>query len=71
LWTTFLLLPSQNESAKTVIPSNEDSKLQQMRSRITKKFPVADFNAFRNALDPHGILSNQLIEELFNSDKKN
>lgn len=37
----------------------------QMQQRLQRKFPVKEFNDYRNALDPHRILSNDLVETLF------
>lgn len=43
-----------------------DSEVAKLRQQITKLYPAAtEFNQYRDALDPHRILSNDLIETLF------
>lgn len=55
-------------SASSVDDSLPDEKLQlkNMRERIRNKYPVEEFNDYRKVLDPKGILSNKLIDSLFN-----
>ena len=40
-------------------------RLTKMRRRLRERFPVAEFNAARRALDPKGVLSNAVIRSLF------
>jgi hypothetical protein len=44
-------------------------RLEYHRARLAKKYPLKLFNAFRDAIDPHSILSNRLVDEML-SDKK-
>ena len=41
------------------------ARTQKMRSVLRKRFDVGKFNAARKQLDPKGILSNQLMDTLF------
>ena len=41
------------------------ARTQKMRSELRKRFDVDKFNAARKQLDPKGILSNHLIDTLF------
>lgn len=42
-----------------------EQREQQMRDRLAKRYPVEEFNEYRKALDPKGILSNDLVVKLF------
>ena len=44
----------------------EDKTL--VRRRIAERYPVKEFNAARLRLDPKGILSNHIIEDIFPHD---
>jgi hypothetical protein len=71
--STLTPTPSSTSTSSPSPPTPEDcddvakyeERLDWMRERLAKKYPVPLFNAFRNALDPHNILSNRLIDELF------
>lgn len=60
-WSRFFGSPSPPLDDKTIIAN--------MRTRIRKKYPVDEFNAYRKALDPNAVLSNNLVETLFNAEK--
>lgn len=40
-------------------------EVEYLRTLVSKKYPVKEFNQYRDALDPHRILSNDLVEALF------
>ena len=40
-------------------------KLENLQNNLNKKYPVKEFNQYRDALDPHRILSNNWIETCF------
>lgn len=55
--------------AKIELPDKSDrdygKKVEGMRVRLSRRYPVHEFNELRKATDPKGILSNELIDELF------
>ncbi len=55
-----------SSSNTDVLVMDERTRLRIMKERIKAKFPVEEFNAYRKVLDPKGILSNKLIDSLFN-----
>lgn len=42
-----------------------EKEVEYLRTQLSKKYPVKEFNQYRYALDPHRVLSNNLIEVLF------
>jgi L-galactono-1,4-lactone dehydrogenase len=54
--------PTQESVGDRLIDTDEVSYLQR---HLQKKYPVKEFNQYRDALDPRRILSNELIETLF------
>ena len=38
---------------------------ERLRARLGERFPVEAFNAARRQLDPHNILANDVVNELF------
>jgi FAD/FMN-containing dehydrogenase len=55
--------------AKIEIPDSTDDKyepaLKRLRNRLKASFPIEEFNQYRLALDPDNVLSNNIIEKLF------
>ena len=52
--------------AKLELTSNlNESDISALKCRIRRKYPVDTFNAYRKALDPCNILSNKIIDKLF------
>ena len=47
-----------------LVPEDKDI----VRRRIAARFPVKEFNRARLSLDPKGILSNHIIDDLFPHD---
>jgi hypothetical protein len=41
----------------------------EQRAGIARRYPVKEFNQYRDALDPRRILSNTLVESLFDDPK--
>lgn len=39
--------------------------LRRMRGRIQEKYPVEEFSELKRVLDPEGILSNKIVDSLF------
>eukprot|EP00300_Choanocystis_sp_HF-7_P012353 c17855_g1_i1.p1 GENE.c17855_g1_i1~~c17855_g1_i1.p1 ORF type:complete len:182 (-),score=49.89 c17855_g1_i1:1-546(-) len=54
--------------AKQEIPESSEG-LQRLRSRIRRRFDVEEFVNWREKLDPKHILSNQLLDTIFDSDQ--
>ena len=50
-------------------PLSADRKIATLRSRLASRYPLKDFNKYREALDPHSILSNAIVDTLI-SDKE-
>ncbi len=50
--------------AKQEIP-REEEKLEQTRENLRRRFPIDDFNAVKQLLDPRGVCSNEWYEKLF------
>jgi L-galactono-1,4-lactone dehydrogenase len=48
-------------------PLSADSKIATLRSRLASRYPVKDFNKYREALDPHSILSNTIVDTLISN----
>ena len=44
--------------------AGEAVRLERMRARVRRQFPVDEFNGVRARLDPHGILANELINRV-------
>lgn len=49
--------------AKIELPES-DEKLNRLRARVLDRFPLCDVNRWRQQIDPHDILSNELLSEL-------
>jgi hypothetical protein len=45
-------------------------ELNEMRARLASRYNVPQFNMYRKAVDPHGILSNDVISALFDDDSE-
>lgn len=56
-WKEFLTLSGRNN-----VPYSE--KLEKMRGRLASRYPLEDFNKYRQALDPNSILTNYLVAKL-------
>lgn len=59
--------------AKIEIPAEDEGaegtpKLDQLRRRIAAQYDANHFNSYRRALDPHRVLGNRLIDELFQTE---
>ena len=54
--------PAQDTAADK---ARYEKEVKALRERIAAKYPVKEFNDYRNALDPRRILSNELIETIF------
>jgi L-galactono-1,4-lactone dehydrogenase len=56
--------------AKIELPSPDDGdynkRLSRLQEDLRKGYPTRDFMALKKALDPKGILSNKLVDKLFN-----
>ncbi|KAM0951069.1 putative L-galactonolactone dehydrogenase [Dioscorea sansibarensis] len=52
--------------AKIEVPKDKD-ELAALQERLSKRFPVDDYNKARQELDPNRILSNRVLEKLFPS----
>jgi L-galactono-1,4-lactone dehydrogenase len=54
--------------AKIELPSADEKsgtpRLEELKQLIRKKYPVDEFKEIRRALDPEGVLANNLIERL-------
>ncbi|KAF7147633.1 hypothetical protein RHSIM_Rhsim03G0034500 [Rhododendron simsii] len=50
--------------AKIEVPKDKE-ELATLRARLRKRFPVGAYNKARSELDPHRILSNNMLEKLF------
>ena len=65
-------LPSKKVSSainKDVIMDGAESYLNELnvlRSRLSRKFPIESYNEYRAVLDPTNVLSNHIVDELFN-----
>jgi hypothetical protein len=59
-------LPHQADTCPSVgqVPMGDPVALDAMRDRIRRRYPVERFAAARRQLDPKGILSNHIIDEL-------
>ena len=44
-------------------PTGSD-RLENLRSRLAERYPLEEFNSYRHALDPHNILTNDMIDKL-------
>jgi hypothetical protein len=65
-WKEFLTLTGRNNNV------SYGEKVEKMRGRLASRYPLEDFNKYRQALDPHSILTNKLVAELLvTSDKTN
>lgn len=42
----------------------DEARLNDLRLYLRKRYPLDSFNSYRAVLDPHQILSNQLVESL-------
>lgn len=59
--------------AKIELPDSRDvssgaefeERLGNMKARLRKKFPVDDFVTLKKVLDPESILSNEIVDRLF------
>ena len=49
------------------IPLSADRKIATLRSRLASRYPLEDFNKYREALDPHSILSNSIVDTLISN----
>lgn len=62
--------------AKIEIPEEESAsvaegsspRLDKLRERMRKRYDTENFNSYRRALDPHGILGNDLVDRLFQTE---
>lgn len=59
-WYSSLL--TKKEPVFTSLPYEQ--KVENIRSRLASRYPVKEFNAYRGALDPFNIYSNELIDVL-------
>ena len=54
--------------AKIELPVGKDGentkRLEQMRLQIRQKYPTDEFKQVRKAVDPEGILSNSIVDQL-------
>jgi L-galactono-1,4-lactone dehydrogenase len=46
-----------------------DKKIIQLREIVAKRYPISQFNQFRQALDPNNILSNNVVDALISDFK--
>ena len=44
---------------------HDNARTAKLRERLSARFPVAEFNAARRALDPKNILANDVVDALF------
>jgi L-galactono-1,4-lactone dehydrogenase len=51
--------------AKIEIPMKEENVLEVMRRRVQARYPIRVYNAYRQALDPKDVLTNDMIHRLF------
>jgi L-galactono-1,4-lactone dehydrogenase len=63
------LLPISKEKEKEIIRKEEEldsdeGLLNNLRKRLSEKYPLNEFNSIRKILDPKGILSNDLLDTL-------
>jgi L-galactono-1,4-lactone dehydrogenase len=47
------------------VSADDDKNTKWVQDRLRKRFPVEALNKARKDLDPNGILSNKLIDQLF------
>ncbi len=52
--------------AKMEVPDRNPAELRALRERVHLRYPVGKFNAARKELDPKNILSNHIIDAIFN-----
>ena len=57
-------LPEKRKKELTSASSYED-ELNEVRSRLSRKYPLESYIEYKTALDPENVLSNHLIDELF------
>ena len=52
--------------AKIELPDkSNEAKMNDLRQYLRQKYPIAEFNNYRKELDPHNVLSNSMIDQLF------
>ena len=51
--------------AKIEPPHGNAERLAAMRAALAERYPLERFNAARAALDPDGLLGNELVDALF------
>lgn len=56
--------------AKIELPEKKDDLIK-LKQYLRQKYPVDQFNEYRHIVDPNNILSNELVDSLFNSDIDN
>jgi L-galactono-1,4-lactone dehydrogenase len=57
------------EEPAEAISAGTTPRLDMLRSRIAQRYNVEEFNSFRRALDPHRVLGNELVDNLFQTEK--
>jgi L-galactono-1,4-lactone dehydrogenase len=50
--------------AKIEVPTTAAER-EEVRARLARRLPVAEFNALRKELDPKNILANSMVDEIF------
>jgi L-galactono-1,4-lactone dehydrogenase len=60
-WAKIEAPAQDSDAARAAYPE----EVRALQTQLAKKYPVKEFNQYRRALDPHGILSNELIDTLF------
>ena len=48
-----------------------NKRLQEIQNSIKQGYPINEYNNYRNAIDPNGILSNNIIDTLFDTSSSN
>jgi L-galactono-1,4-lactone dehydrogenase len=62
-------IPSVFKGEPLPKPLSYEEKVLDMKTRIAERYDVEEFNSYRRVLDPHGVLSNEMMDELFGSVK--
>lgn len=50
--------------AKLEVP-HEAGAAEEMRARLRQRYPIVAFNRARRELDPHGVLANEWVDNVF------
>ncbi len=62
-------IPSVFKGEPLPKPLSYEEKILSMKTRIAERYNVDEFNSYRRVLDPRGVLSNEMMDELFGSVK--